>query len=148
MIEHLFIGVDPGLHVGLAVLDGDRFTAVELSRTAAEDKLHALLWGQRRKTVIAVERFSMSGRKTHQPDALEVIGVARFLARRGHAAAFLLQGSAEATRTGSAEVLRALGWWQRGAADHVHRACSQVALALALTCPEDFARRLGPGMMS
>lgn len=146
------VGVDPGVHVGFAVLNftvldlaNRSFQARELTREEAEDELVRLTKRRGGQTVIGMERYTLgSTRRTHQPDALELIGSARFIARR-YGAEYLVQGASDAAKTGSADVLRALGWWQVGAPDHVHRACSQVALALSQILPVTFVQLKNPG---
>lgn len=149
------IGVDPGKAVGLAVLEpNDRFTAVELTYEQAEDRLWELLRVQV-PTVIGMERFTFTSRSvkmTRQYDALYLIGMARF-ATRLLGGRFLLQGASDAWEAGGPDVIRTLGWWQRGAADHVHRACSQVILALQTADHRRLVRLLtgddiGPGTVS
>lgn len=143
----VIVGVDPGIHVGFARLwADDHFEACELTRIEAEDALLTTFYGKHPPGIIAMERFTIVGgrARTSQPDALELIGAARFIARHHEPTAFRVQGSADADPFAARDVLTRLGWWIIGAPDHVRRACGQVALALSLTDPARYVRLLGP----
>lgn len=145
--ERLIIGVDPGKMCGFAALDNHAFQSDDLSWDAACARLHALL-KRGQPTIVAVERFTFqasSSKMTRQYDALEFIGVARYLCTI-HTATLLIQGASEAQRIGSPKTLRALTWWKRGY-DHANKAAAQVALALARTHPAEFESLLPPGIM-
>lgn len=145
----LIIGVDPGQATGLAWMLDDDFTSVDTTPLEACDKIsQALRLRGDRSAVVAVERYNITQRTvklTRQYDALEIIGVCRWLAHR-HRAVFLLQGASDAQRCGNREVLRTLGWWKPGG-DHLNKAAAQVALAFQRTFPHEFAARLEPGMI-
>lgn len=144
----LIIGVDPGKAVGIALLDGGEFNSREFTYADAEDEL-ARLCETRRKIILGVERFVITQRTmkmTRQYDALYLIGVCKFLARR-YELPCLLQGASEAQRAGNGEVLRAFGWWRSGTADHVARASAQAALVLARMFPDVYEQLLSPGMI-
>lgn len=146
--ERLIIGLDPGLGCGFAELDGLTFSAFDLTPMDACDRLERRL-RLGRPTLVAAERFTFqasSSKKTRQYDALEIIGVARWLCHK-YTATFVVYGAAEAAKTGSPEILRTLGWWQRGVRDHVHKAAAQVAHAFAQTHPDEFMRLLEPGII-
>jgi hypothetical protein len=139
-------GVDPGLHVGLLWF---RLDTGEMALGEAPP-LGAAAWITQRVRegdIISCERFTQNTRvKTGQNDALEVIGMCRLVAFRARAT-FLLNGASDATKVAPKEVLRALGWWRRGDADHVRRAAAQAALVYAQTWPDEFERRTGPGIV-
>lgn len=146
-LDRLIIGVDPGKMCGFAVLDGDVFTSDDLTWDDACSRLHALL-RRGQPTIVAVERFTFqasSSKMTRQYDALEFIGVARYLCA-AHTAILLVQGASEAQRVGSPTTLRALSWWRRGF-DHANKAAAQVTMALARTHPVEFEDLLAPGIM-
>lgn len=92
---------------------------------------------------LTVERFTQApGRpRTAQNDALEVIGVMRWLACE-HRAWFALRGAAEASRAGSHDVLRRLGWYRPKPGDHMNKAAAQVALAYQERDPIGFIHSL------
>lgn len=139
------IGVDPGGTCGFAVLTGGtNFWLEDLEFNAALDRLEELTYGQQLRTVIAVERFTPTGRAamTAQTEALEFIGAARFVARKTHALRFLVTGASDAQRMAPPSVLRELGWWSAGG-DHLNKAAAQVAYAVATLFPEEFARLSG-----
>lgn len=148
MAERLIIGVDPGKACGFAVLDGDVLTSMDLTVYESCVKLERLL-AKKRPTIVAVERFTFqasSNKKTRQYDALEFIGVARYLCAKAQIP-LLIQGASDASRIGSPEVLRALGWWKKGH-DHANKATAQVALAFAKTHPKLFEEMLRPGIVN
>jgi hypothetical protein len=145
--QRLLIGVDPGKACGFAYLNGEQFTSDDLSLYDACAELERLL-KRGQPTVVAVERFTFqasSSKKTRQYDALEFIGVARFLCTK-YSVQLLIQGAAEASKVGSPQVLRVFRWWKKGY-DHANKAAAQVALALARTHPVEFERMLGPGII-
>lgn len=145
--QRLIIGVDPGKACGFAELDGDDFYSDDFDWETAAARLDRLL-RRRQPTLVAVERFTFqasSQKKTRQYDALEFLGVARYLCGK-YGAQYVVQGAAEAQRLGSPQVLRALGWWKRGY-DHANKAASQVAFAFARTHPTEFEELLPPGIV-
>lgn len=138
----IIIGVDPGKACGFAVFQtatGD-FHSDDLSVDVALDRIYALMYGQNLRTILSVERFTPNGRaaQTAQTDALEVIGAARFIARRLNALRFMTPGASEAQSIAGPDVLRTLGWWAPGF-DHRNRAASQVGYALSEVLPVLFA---------
>lgn len=144
--ERLIIGVDPGLTTGIAWLHADKFEAAELSPLDTCDFVLTQLKNDL-PTIVSAERFTFqasSAKKTRQYDALEIIGTLRWLCHR-YRATFITPGASEAQRIGSPQVLRALGWWQRGK-DHSNKAGAQVAYAFAQTHPDEFESLLPPGM--
>lgn len=147
--ERVIVGVDPGKMCGFAVLIGSELTSDDLPLYDACVYLERLLKREeKRPTYVAVERFTFqasSSKKTRQYDALYFIGVAQFLTTK-HRVPMILQGASEASRVGSPEVMRRLGWWKRGY-DHANKATAQVVLALAQTCPREFERMLKPGII-
>lgn len=136
------IGVDPGKTTGWATYQNGRFHADELPHMDACARLDETL-SRLPVTLVAVERFTFqatSAKKTRQYDAIEFIGVARYLcARRG--VRLLIQGASDAGKFGTRENLLRLGWWTTGV-DHPNRAAAQVALALATTNPRLFTSLL------
>lgn len=135
----LIIGIDPGLTCGFATLNAGVFDLYDLEYTAAIDRLDTLTYGQATPYMIAVERFTPNGKAamTRQVHALELIGAARFMARKRGALRFLVTGASEAQRVGTPDVLRRLGWWKPGG-DHLNKAAAQIAYAIFLTLPDEF----------
>lgn len=138
----IIIGVDPGLTCGFAVLHTatEDFQSDDVPVNIALDRIYALMHGHNLRTILSVERFTPNGRaaQTAQTDALEVIGAARFIARRLNALRFMTPGASEAQSIASPDVLRTLGWWAPGF-DHRNRAASQVGYALSEVLPGRFA---------
>lgn len=155
--SRLIIGVDPGKSTGLAWLIDDTFQSIDLPAIKACTLLDMIMREydsdksvirSDQVAVIAVERYNITAQTsklTRQYDALEVIGVCRWLAH-AHGAQFMLQGASSAQRCGNREVLQALGWWKPGG-DHLNKAAAQVALACQTIFPHEFAQRIEPGMI-
>lgn len=139
-------GIDPGKHVGLVRFTLD-FTQVELTTL---DPAAAGHWLEDRVVpgdIGSAERFTIGGRrKTSQTDALEVIGMCRWIFAK-HLATFLINGAADASKTGTRDVLQALGLWRPGDPDHVRRAAAQAAFVFAQSWPDAFERHTGPGIV-
>lgn len=147
LYDTLIIGIDPGKTVGFARLYNDGFKQGDLSYEKTTDVLDLMTaWAtlQQVPFIVSVERFTQHNNRvmTRQNDALELIGVARFLARKRGAVKFMLNGVTDAQRMAPPDVLRQLGWWKPGG-DHLNKAAAQVAYAVALTWPDDFARLTG-----
>lgn len=138
----LIIGVDPGKTCGFATLflDDMSFSSNDLSHEDACDNLWSLLSEWRVNACVSVERYTISGRRavTRDNNALELIGVARNLAR-WNSSRFLLNGVSDAQGIGNPAALRQLGWWKPGG-DHLNKAASQVAYAFAKLLPREFEK--------
>lgn len=147
--SRLIIGVDPGKMTGLAWLIDGVFLSVDLPALDACNKVSQLLQSRDgRSAILAIERYNITAQTiklTRQYDALETIGVCRWLAHI-HGVQFILQAASTAQRCGNRDVLRTLGWWKPGG-DHLNKAAAQVALAYQTTSPLEFTRRLEPGMI-
>ena len=137
-----FVGVDPGLRTGVVSYirswaNGARvFEAATLDAMDAVDYVEAAVSVPGFSFVICCERYAMvSHRRPHsaQPDALEVTGALRWLARRT-STRFLCRAPGDTPRIGSAENLRRLGWW-RGGEGHTDRAAGQLLAGIAELCP-------------
>lgn len=149
-VSRLIIGVDPGKVTGLAWLIDDVFMSSEYSSMNACTTIDSLIrvYGEQDAVIIAVERYNITQQTTkltRQYDALEVIGVCRWIACL-HDAQFLLQSASGAQRCGNRDVLRTLGWWKPGG-DHLNKAAAQVALAYQKIYPHEFAKRIESGMI-
>ena len=149
-MNELIIGVDPGLHCGFAVLDGDSFECYEFRGLEAADRLYAILMeinkpiATKKPARVSCERYNITGKaaKTNQTDALEVIGAMKWMCKRLHVP-FALVGSSDATRGMDRTTLKTLGFWLPGKPDHYQRAAAQVAYTLKTTHPSEYLRRLG-----
>lgn len=151
LVSHrLIIGVDPGKMTGLAWLVDNTFRSTDLTALDACTMIDTLMTQHSdRPTIITAERYTITtntAKLTRQYDALEVIGVCRWLAHMRRAQ-FELQAASAAQRCGNRDVLSALGWWGRGF-DHRNKAAAQVALAYQQRFPNEFALRLEPGMIN
>lgn len=145
-IESVYaIGIDPGKATGFAVLRRGIVTTSELDFNETCITLESLLQ-EPHDIVVAIERFTFqaaSTRMTRQYDALELIGVTRFLCTK-YKKYLRIYGAAEAARIGSPAVLKKLGWWTSGK-DHANKATAQIATALSNIYPQEFENLLNPG---
>ena len=151
MTTTLVIGVDPGLASGIFELllsdvieNGE---SVFTTWTYVYPPLDACdLIENRAKRFgshlhVACERYTIThatGRKTFQPDALEIIGTLRWICRKWQSS-FELQGAADTKKIGNPALLRRIGWHTAGP-DHVDRAAAQVLTYLAKHLPQEFLR--------
>lgn len=142
----MIIGIDPGLHCGFALLDEDDFNVWEFPPMEACDRLYNFVNGATEKAVrVSIERYTlqgMSSKKTSQNDAVEIIGVARWICRRAQVP-FQIVGSSDASKGADRDTLKKLGFWVPGKPDHYQRAAAQVAYTLKTTHPSEYLRRLG-----
>lgn len=152
--ESMFIGVDPGLAVGLACyVTGPReirmFSSWVMPPYEAGEWLEKTLVTHRRvanpavPVTIGCERYIITPKTmSQQHDALEVIGVVRYLARK-YDARLLVQGAGDAQRMGNDARLRRIDWRRDG--DHRDRAAAQLLLALARVAPSEAYRLTSSG---
>lgn len=147
----IYVGVDPGKITGIAVYwskknwyaaytgDFDKTCEIVnmlLSRNEPDEGPHI---------VLAVERYTLGMTvRTSQTDALELIGVMKWLART-HAAKFMLKGAADASYVGNRLNLSRTGWWIHSDPDnHRNKAFAQVALAVLTHEPKVWHRLITP----
>lgn len=109
------VAVDPGGTTGLALwAPGLGLSLLEKDPEAAVDWLHLLAEGD--KKTFVVERYIITpatAKMSQQHDALEIIGVIKFLARKyGHA--LVMQKPAEAKGYSTDQKLKNVGWYQPG----------------------------------
>jgi hypothetical protein len=148
--DTLIIGVDPGKVTGVAKYFTD---SKRISHQSFDDKMklyefidanidraHEL----RQTVVLAVERYTMgTTTRSPQPDALEIIGVMRWLSRH-KGAIFMLQGAADAAQVGSRANLVRASWWVPSDPDqHRNKASAQVAYALMRRYPHKWLTLIG-----
>lgn len=140
----VFIGVDPGKVSGLARYDSRsrNFVAYALRGVkAVGDQLREEITqarAARQNIMMSCERFTMGGNQvlTAQPDALEAIGVVKWLACDLHVP-LKMSGAAEGARIAPRALLVKLGWWTVADLDQQrNKATAQVALAMLHTDPK------------
>lgn len=130
------IGVDPGKKTGVAHFDGRQFRAWELQRLDVLTHVRGLVGD--RTTHIAIERFIIgtgTGKKTQQPDALEIIGSLVELEREEENISLLRQNAADAKHAAPDVRLRAVGWYATRMG-HANDAARHVWLLLLRFFPE------------
>lgn len=144
------VGVDPGTTTGIfavsvSIVDKllesevrSEYTAYELG---AEKALAAIELQLRRlpEAVVACERYiitSRTARLTQQPAALELIGALRHLCR-DYGAPFMLQMKSDAAHLARDQLLKRIGWFQRGQ-DHANDGARHALLGLATSDPRVF----------
>lgn len=123
-----FLAIDPGLTTGMAEQTDTLKLPLtwELPVNDAMDLVEELLDGPR--YCVVMESFTpRPGVRTWQPDALEAIGVARFLARK-NGCLFELQSPADAKRFSTDEKLKKLGWHTPTEGGHANDALRHLLL--------------------
>lgn len=143
----IYIGVDPGKITGIAVYWSVKnwYTAYTGDFDKTCDVVNSLLPrnepDEGPHIILAVERYTPGITiRSSQTDALELIGVMKWLARI-HGARFKLQGAAQASHVGNRENLSHAGWWIPGDPDqHRNKAFAQVALAVLTYEPKVWHR--------
>lgn len=119
----IVLGVDPGGTTGMAVveLDDDRlFSEARVTWTAAlgpqeaGEQIEWWMYKRKRIDMVAIERFTIAGRtlgKSRQTDALEIIGVTKFLGWK-YDVQVDLQSPADAKNVWTDKRLREEGLWR------------------------------------
>lgn len=126
------LAVDPGLNTGFATIDlsigRDSISANQLPADAFCDWVTSLHLSS---GLLVVERYTITAqtaRKSQQTDALEVIGVLKYLARR-KGAQFEMQTPAAAKNFCTDAQIKRLGLWQPGK-DHARDAIRHLVLGI------------------
>lgn len=140
MTWDLYIAVDPGKTSGIAACwyngtSVDAMTGHELARQETCD----FVWGalttyvdSPRQLHVVAERFTIGPqtmKMSRQHDALEIIGVVRWMTQK-HGASFELQDPATAKRMVSNDALRRAGFWCRGGGGHANDAARHLMVLL------------------
>lgn len=117
--------IDPGKMTGLASLTTETqfhnlaFIADEFDFQGAGYMIEGMCVYWKRKIAVGWERFTITPnthKKTRQPEAMEVIGVARYIC--GKYGCQVLEPAQQHTPDASDQArLRALGWWKPGKDD-------------------------------
>jgi hypothetical protein len=133
----VIIGIDPGKVTGLCVAEGDFISPQLLELPAYEAMIYLdqrLRRTGERVHAVVCERYTQQSLKiTPQYDALEVIGVVRFITRQ-LAARLVLQGRAQ-RKIVTDDMLRAVGWWKRAGDGHANDAARHTLLFLSTVNP-------------
>lgn len=143
----LVIGIDPGKTSGFTIWDNGEFSAYQLNFIDTCKNLEYLL-DTPNAAIVSIERFTFqasSSRMTRQYDALELIGVARYLTLK-YRKQFRIHGTSDASRVGSPHVLKRLGWWSPGM-EHANKAAAQIAITLSNLFPQKFETMLNTDSM-
>jgi hypothetical protein len=91
--------------------------------------------------LVVVERFTPDQRvRTFQPDALEAIGMIKFIVKTSNRLnhIFILQGRAEAKKVAGTKDLKKLGWYKQTKDGHANDAALHILLALLTYYPQDY----------
>jgi hypothetical protein len=139
------LAVDPGVAVGIAWLDSERhgsFRSFERDRWAATSYVAHLCDEDGVDLVVCESFIPRPGVRTWQPDALEMIGALRFVARRA-GVAFETQSPAEAKRFSTNDKLKLLGWRSPTRGGHADDAARHLLLAAVRHGLIDAARFAG-----
>jgi hypothetical protein len=135
MIPVCVLWIDPGGMTGLASLGhmGTRFHADEYPFREACDRVYGFCSYWKSALAIGWERFTITSqthKKSPQPEALEVIGVARWLAM-SWGCQILTPAQQHTPGTADREQLQAIGWWVPGKDDAQSAACHMLRWLLA-----------------
>lgn len=124
-----FIAVDPGGMTGVAYqTDSDKLPYTWEQPTFEALNLVEQLIDNEFAMVVCESFIPRPGAKTWQPEAIESIGVVRYLARKADCA-FELQSPADAKRFSTDEKLKKLGWWVPTPGGHINDAQRHLLLA-------------------
>lgn len=135
----MIIGIDPGKTTGIFALSDDPGrppTVNERDAYWVMDQLDWLLQSAKadENVYVVCERYTQQSTKlTPQYDALEVIGVVRWLCHRWGADLTLQSRSQKSIITSF--MLKDIGWWTSGTRGHVNDAARHVLIYLATRDP-------------
>lgn len=128
MLRPVTAWVDPGGMTGIAIWQsamGGFFSAAEYPFDEAGDALWDLAGNYGRSMAIGWERFTV-GPQTHkltsQPEAMEVIGLCRWVAHY-HGCHVLTPAQQHSPDRADREALQKIGWWVPGKDDAQSAAC-------------------------
>jgi hypothetical protein len=159
MTDIVYIGFDPGAVTGIAWTSLDERKDV-LTGCAPPDAMKAcdtlyqiVSWYMHLeddppiRIIVSGEAYTMgSSVRTHQPDALYILGALRWMIHKFFPSVeFRITGAAEASHVGNITTLKAAGWWIPGDPDqHRNRAAAQVAHAMMMTEPRRWYDLINP----
>jgi hypothetical protein len=137
--------IDPGGMTGLASLVSSQFHASEHPFEQACDRIAGMCANYNYALAIGYERYTIlpgTHKLSAQTQALEIIGVVRYLARIYHCQ--LLQPAQQHTPDQHEQAeLRELGWWVPGQDDSQSAACHLLRWLRRANClPPELARVL------
>lgn len=161
----VYLGFDPGAVTGVSwtpyigstpvLPDGDHNGLMRSARTPLEacDLVYDVLrmWTTLRvkpyRIIVSGETYTMgSSVRTHQPDALIVLGAVRWMTHKFYPTVEYRQvGAAEAGHVGNIKTLKAAGWWLPSDKDqHHNKAAAQVAYSMMTTEPRRWYDLINP----
>lgn len=111
--------VDPGGMTGLARIERGRFFADEYEPMEACDRIAAMCFYWRHAMAIGWERFTITAdthKKSRQPEAMEIIGVCKWLAH-SYKCQVLPPAQQHTPDRYDRQRLQTLGWWTPGKDD-------------------------------
>jgi hypothetical protein len=159
MTDIMYIGFDPGAVTGIAWTSLDKDLNLLYGRAAptamnACDTIHQIIgWYAHLeddppiRIIVSGEAYTMgSSVRTHQPDALYILGAVRWMIHKFFPSVeFRITGAAEASHVGNIKTLKAAGWWIKADPDqHRNRAAAQVAHAMMMTEPRRWYDLINP----
>jgi len=149
--QMILIGVDPGKITGIAVWWSPDFweaengkkplDTAEVEASAVARVLRRMLDGER-PTLMAVERYVQGQKKTHQPEAHQVIGVVRSLADE-LVVRCVYQNPGSAKKIGTTARLKKLGYHVPTKDNHANSATAHMLLLMATFHPTVYAELVG-----
>lgn len=144
MSDVCYLGFDPGAVTGMSwtALEGDELLHTTQQPLPACTYIYDVIdmfVTQGRRLIVSGEAYTMgSSVRSHQPDALYILGAVKWMIHKFFPGVELrITGAAEASHVGNIETLKAAGWWIKGDPDqHRNRASAQVAHAMMMTEPK------------
>lgn len=149
----ILVGVDPGKVTGISIwwspevydstergVSGPLDTA-EVEHSTVRPVLKRMLDGQR-PTLMAVERYIQGQKKTHQPEAQQVIGDVKSLAEE-LLVRCVYQNPGSAKKIGSTARLKQLGFYVSTKDNHANASTGHVLLLMATFHPTVYANLVG-----
>lgn len=147
----ILVGVDPGKVTGIAVWWSPAvfdtsgkptpLDTAEVEASAVRSVLLRMLDGER-PTLMAVERYIQGQKKTHQPEANEVIGTVKSLAEE-LLVRCVYQNPAPAKKIGTTARLKRLGFYVATKDNHANSATAHMLLLMATSHPTVYAELVG-----
>lgn len=143
----MYLGFDPGAVTGIAWTTYNNVNVLHHAACTpmqACDVIYSVLkaWHQDDSSldriIVSGESYTMgSSIRTHQPDALYILGAVSWMMHKFFPQVeYTTIGASSAAQTGTRKTLSAAGWWAPGDQDqHKNRAAAQVAYAMMTTEP-------------
>jgi hypothetical protein len=147
MNHTMYLGFDPGRHTGIAWMTHENPGVLHhavCTPMQSCDLIYQILnaWHHDEplpyRIVVSGESYVMgSSVRSHQPDALHILGAVGWMVHKFFPQVIYMEtGASSAAYTGTRQTLTAAGWWTAADEDqHRNRAAAQIAHAMMMTEP-------------